>query len=59
METRAILKAGRGTGQERERKGRQQGKAQVEAAVRLMMVQQAGDLEDAELDSNIGEILTE
>lgn len=53
------MKAGRGTGQERERKGRQQGKAQVEAAVRLMMVQQAGDLEDAELDSNIGEILTE
>lgn len=53
------MKAGRGTGKERERKGRQQGKAQVEAAVRLMIVQQAGDLEDAELDSNMGEILTE
>lgn len=48
------MKMGGRTGKERERRGRQDGSPQVEGALRLIMIQQAGVLEVTELDSNVG-----
>lgn len=41
----------------KERRGKQDGRAQVEAAYRLMMIQQGCVLEAKKLDSNVGKIL--
>lgn len=50
---------GAGNSREKERRGRQDGRAQVEAVFRLMMTRQGCVLEAIELDSNEGAIGTE